>query len=62
MRQSAIFLGNDRGLAHVAAGVRTRRFVLFGPTDVSKNMVPMDHVHVIKGDLDRQPCEFGGKY
>ena len=60
--QSGAFVGNDGGLAHVAAGVGVKTVIIFGPTDVSKNVVPMDNVHIVKAELDCQPCEFGGKY
>jgi len=62
IRQSGAFVGNDGGLAHVAAGVGVETFIIFGPTDVSKNVVPMKNLHVIATGIDCQPCEFGGKY
>ena len=60
--QSGAFVGNDGGLAHIAAGLGVETLVLFGPTDEAKNLVPRDNVHVIKMGLDCQPCQFGGKF
>jgi hypothetical protein len=62
IRQAGTFVGNDGGLAHVAAGVGTPTYIIFGPTDVAKNTVPMEHVHVIQKGLGCQPCQFGGKH
>jgi hypothetical protein len=60
--QAGAFVGNDGGLSHVAAALEVPTYVLFGPTDVEKNTVPMQNLHVIRTGLDCQPCQFGGKY
>jgi hypothetical protein len=60
--QAGAFIGNDGGVSHVAAAVGIPTFVIFGPTDVVKNTVPMSNVYVINKKLDCQPCQFGGKY
>jgi ADP-heptose:LPS heptosyltransferase len=60
--QAGGFIGNDGGLSHIAAAVGIPTFVIFGPTDVVKNTVPMSNVHVITKQIECQPCQFGGKY
>jgi len=60
--QSGALVGNDGGLSHVAAALGVPTYVLFGPTDVDKNTVPMRNLHVVRAGIACQPCEFGGIY
>lgn len=53
-----MFIGNDGGLAHVAAGTGINTFVLFGPSCDIKNKPFADNAHVIAIDLPCRPCQF----
>jgi len=57
------FVGNDGGLAHVAAATGTPTFVLFGPSSDIKNKPFSSTAYSIGIDLDCRPCQFqpGGK-
>lgn len=53
-----IFIGNDGGLAHVAAATGTPTFVLFGPSSTIKNKPFTKKSYAIAIDLDCRPCQF----
>lgn len=52
------FIGNDGGLAHVAAGTGIPTFILFGPSCDIKNKPYASNAHVIAIDLPCRPCQF----
>lgn len=52
------FIGNDGGLAHVAAGTGVPTFVLFGPSCDIKNKPYASNAHVVAIDLPCRPCQF----
>jgi hypothetical protein len=52
------FIGNDGGLAHIAAATGIPTFVLFGPSSHVKNKPYADNAHVIGIDLPCRPCQF----
>lgn len=56
LARCSLFIGNDSGLAHMAAAVGTKTVVLFGPTRISKNL-PRNAVAVSRR-LDCQPCQY----
>jgi len=53
-----MFIGNDGGLAHVAAATGIDTFVLFGPSSDIKNKPYAAKSHVIAIDLECRPCQF----
>jgi ADP-heptose:LPS heptosyltransferase len=53
-----MFIGNDGGLAHVAAGTGVPTFVIFGPSSVVKNKPYATNAHAITLDLACRPCQF----
>jgi len=53
---SDVFLGNDAGPAHVAAAVGTPTVIVYGPTDITKNLPPMGATWVSL-ELPCQPCQ-----
>ena len=53
-----MFIGNDGGLAHVAAGTGIPTFVLFGPSSDVKNKPYSKNAHVVAIDLPCRPCQF----
>lgn len=53
-----MFIGNDGGLAHVAAATGVPTFVLFGPSSTVKNKPYTKNSHVIAIDLECRPCQF----
>jgi ADP-heptose:LPS heptosyltransferase len=58
-----MFVGNDGGLAHVAAATGAPTFVLFGPSSPVKNKPYCENAHAIGINLECRPCQFqpGGK-
>ena len=52
------FIGNDGGLAHVAAATGIPTFVLFGPSSDVKNKPYSKNAHVVAIDLPCRPCQF----
>jgi len=53
-----MFIGNDGGLAHIAAATKIPTFVLFGPSSQIKNRPYAKKAHVIALCLKCQPCQF----
>ncbi len=53
-----MFIGNDGGLAHVAAATKIPTFVLFGPTSTVKNKPFAKNAHVVAIDLPCRPCQY----
>lgn len=53
-----IFVGNDGGLAHVAAATGIPTFVLFGPSSVEKNLPFSSKAKAIAIDLPCRPCQY----
>lgn len=53
-----MFIGNDGGLAHVAAATGIPTFILFGPSSTIKNKPYTKNSHVIAIDLECRPCQF----
>lgn len=65
IKNCKMFIGNDGGLAHVAAATGTPTYIIFGPSSVVKNAPYNKNVKIIqysniKPKLDCQPCQFGG--
>lgn len=56
IRQAAVFVGNDSGLAHVAAAVGTRSVVLSGPGDQTEVAPYSDNATTIAKDIFCKPC------
>lgn len=61
--QCKMFIGNDGGLAHIAASL-IPTFIIFGPSSVKKNTPYNKNAYAIsyniihKNKLDCQPCQF----
>ncbi len=53
-----MFVGNDGGVAHLAAATGIPTFVLFGPSSHIKNKPYAKNAHVIAIDLPCRPCQF----
>ena len=53
-----MFIGNDGGLAHIAAATGVPTFVIFGPSSVIKNKPHAPNAHAIYLGLECQPCQF----
>lgn len=53
-----MFIGNDGGIAHLAAATGITTFVLFGPSSVIKNKPYSKNAHAIYVGLPCQPCQF----
>jgi len=53
-----MFVGNDGGLAHVAAATSVPTFILFGPSSTVKNKPPVPNAKVIAMDIPCRPCQF----
>lgn len=53
-----MFIGNDGGLAHIAAATGVPTFVLFGPSSDIKNKPYATNAHVIAINLPCRPCQF----
>jgi len=53
-----MFIGNDGGLAHVAAATGIPSFILFGPSSVEKNKPYSSKAKAIAIDLPCRPCQY----
>lgn len=52
------FIGNDGGLAHVAAATKIPTFVIFGPSSHIKNKPYTNNAYVVGADIHCRPCQF----
>jgi len=60
IRDAGVFVGNDSGLAHIAAAVRTPAVILYGPTTIEKNL-PYQSTFAIPlkvDSIDCSPCKY----
>lgn len=53
--QCDVFIGNDTGLAHIAAAQGIPTTVVFGPTQIQKN-IPPHNAKAVSLQLECQPC------
>jgi len=53
-----MFIGNDGGLAHIAAATDIPTFIIFGPSSTIKNKPPTNNAKVIAKDVTCRPCQF----
>lgn len=57
LRQARVYIGNDSGIAHLAAAMTIHSVVLFGPT-APRHWAPLGaHVSVLWNNLGCLPCE-----
>jgi len=56
IRRASVFVGNDSGLAHVAAGVGTKSVILSGPGDPTEVAPYSDKATTIAKELFCKPC------
>jgi ADP-heptose:LPS heptosyltransferase len=56
IRRAAVFVGNDSGLAHVAAAVDTRSVILSGPGDQTEVAPYSDKAVTIAKEVFCKPC------
>ncbi len=59
LRNSALYLGNDSGVSHLAAALGVPSVVLFGPTDPAQWRPWGSRVHVIRAAYPCSPCGDG---
>jgi hypothetical protein len=52
------FIGNDGGLAHVAAATGVPTFIIFGPSSDIKNRPYAPNAHVVALKIPCRPCQF----
>lgn len=57
-RHCRYMIGNDGGLAHLAAAAGAKGLVIFGPTSIAKNKAYSENMKPIALDLSCQPCQF----
>ena len=57
LRRAEIYIGNDSGIAHLAAAMTIRSVVLFGPTAPTHWAPAGDHVSVLWDNRGCVPCE-----
>jgi len=53
-----MFIGNDGGLAHVAAATGVPTYIIFGPSSDVKNKPLAQNANVIALDIPCRPCQF----
>ncbi len=56
LARSAVYLGNDSGISHLAGAVGVRTVALFGPSDPRQWAPRGDKVLVLRRGLDCSPC------
>lgn len=56
LRRATLFIGNDSGLAHLAASQDVPSVVLFGPTDEREVRPYGKHVRVVCRPMECRPC------
>ena len=62
MAAAGVVIGNDSGLAHIAAAVGTPTVMIFGPTpDASLAPFP-PNVRILRGGLPCEPCWFRDRF
>jgi len=57
LKNADIFIGNEGGMAHYAAALGVKTYIILGCTDPAKNFPP-DNAIPITLNLDCQPCQF----
>lgn len=57
LKNADIFIGNEGGMAHYAAALGTKTYVISGCSDPVKNFAPNNMIE-ISLNLDCQPCQF----
>ncbi|HPQ43699.1 MAG TPA: glycosyltransferase family 9 protein [Syntrophales bacterium] len=58
IKRSSLFIGNDSGLMHIAAAVKTPMIQLFGPGEPEKFGYRSDtNIVLMKGDCPYHPCD-----
>jgi len=58
INRSVLFIGNDSGLTHIAAAVKTPMIQLFGPGETEKFGYRSDkNILLMKGDCPYHPCD-----
>jgi ADP-heptose:LPS heptosyltransferase len=64
LHEADLFVGNDTGLGHMAAALGTPACVVFGPTNVKKNLPPRNAFPIHEtGGLPCRPCQrLGGRW
>jgi hypothetical protein len=61
LRKANLFIGNDSGLAHIAAAQGTTSLIVFGPTNIVKNLPPHNAIPLAeKNGLSCRPCQRKG--
>lgn len=58
LKQCKAFIGNDGGVAHIAAATGILTFVIFGPSSDVKNKPWSKNAFVISKDEKCRPCQF----
>ena len=62
LRRASVYIGNDSGIAHLAASQDIPTIVIFGPTDERLIRPFGKHVRVISRDMACRPCWGGAEY
>jgi heptosyltransferase-2 len=58
LRMADVFMGNDSGLAHISAAQSTSTYIVFGPTNIIKNLPPQNASPITEeNDLACRPCQ-----
>jgi ADP-heptose:LPS heptosyltransferase len=58
LKEARLYIGNDTGLGHIAAALGTPAHVVFGPTNITKNLPPQDAFPIHEtDDLACRPCQ-----
>jgi ADP-heptose:LPS heptosyltransferase len=61
LHEAYLFVGNDTGLSHIAAALGTPSFIVFGPTNIQKNLPPRNGFPIHEtGGLPCRPCQRPG--
>lgn len=57
LKRSALYLGNDSGITHLAAAVGVRTVALFGPSDARRWGPRGERVTVLSRNVECSPCD-----